>query len=218
VRHEVVRVARGFVDGMRHLAQRRQAGYAMAVIGAHRFWYGLTTVATILLYRNTFEPDDSDAAFAGLSVTVLVSGLGYFTAAIITPMATARMAPRNWIVVLLGLATVVEVFPAALYTQAAIDVSAFFIGVSAQGVKICVDTLVQTHVDDAFRGRVFSAYDVLFNIAFVAAAIVGAVVLPSSGKAYALLAAASAGYLVAAVVYGGLSRSVGPRPEPAARG
>jgi predicted MFS family arabinose efflux permease len=201
IRHELARVARGLVAGLRHLAQRRQAGYALCVIAAHRFWYGLTTVATILLFRNTFEPGDSDAALAGLSVTVLLSGLGYFAAAIVTPMATARMSPRSWIVVLLGLATVAEVVPAALYTPAAIDVSAFFIGVTAQGIKICVDTIVQINVDDAFRGRVFSVYDLMFNAAFVTSAIVGAVVLPTSGKSYALLTVASAGYLAAAVVY-----------------
>ena len=31
---------------------------------------------------------------------------------------------------------------------------------------------MQTHVDDVFRGRVFSLYDVIFNVAFVAAAAV----------------------------------------------
>ena len=44
------------------------------------------------------------------------------------------------------------------------------LGVAAQGSKICVDTIVQESVDDAYRGRVFSFYDVIFNIAFVSAA------------------------------------------------
>ena len=34
------------------------------------------------------------------------------------------------------------------------------LGLASQGIKICVDTFVQTGVDDAFRGRVFSLYDV----------------------------------------------------------
>jgi MFS family permease len=205
LRHELGEVVRGLVAGMRHLRERRQAGYALGAIGVHRFWYGLITVATILLYRNTFEPGDSDAAFAALSVAVLGAGIGYFAAAVLTPIATARLAPRGWILVLLGLAAVVEVFPTALYTRTAIVVGAFFLGLSAQGVKICVDTLVQTHVEDAFRGRVFSIYDVLFNVAFVLAAIVGAVVLPTSGKSYALLLAAAIGYLLTAIVYASLS-------------
>jgi MFS family permease len=205
LRHELAEVVRGLIAGARHLSERRTAGYALAAIGVHRFWYGLVTVATILLYRNTFEPTDSDAAFAALSVAVLGAGIGYFSAAIVTPIATTRLTPRGWILVLLGLAAVVEVFPAALYTQVAIVASAFFLGLSAQGVKICVDTLVQRHVDDAFRGRVFSIYDVLFNVAFVLAAIVGTAVIPASGKSYGLLIACAAGYLLTAAGYGALS-------------
>ena len=73
-------------------------------------------------------------------------------------------------VVLLVLAAVVELFPAGLFTEAGLLPAAFALGLSAQGVKICVDTLVQLNIDDAYRGRVFSLYDVLFNLVFVAAA------------------------------------------------
>jgi MFS family permease len=206
LRDELSAVLRGLVAGVGHLRERRQAGRALAAIGAHRFWYGLVTVATVLLYRNTFEPGDSDAAFAALSIAVLGAGIGYFTAAVVTPLATARLAPRGWILVLLGLAAVVAVFPTALYTRPAIVTAAFFLGLSAQGVKICVDTLVQLHVDDAFRGRVFSLYDLLFNVAFVGAALVAAVVVPTSGKSYALLVVTGAGYLTTGALYAALTR------------
>jgi MFS family permease len=204
--HELGEVVRGLAAGVRHLRARPQAAYALTAIGIHRFWYGLITVATIVLYRNTFEPGDSDAAFAALSIAVLGAGIGYFAAAIVTPIATARLTPRGWILALLGLAAVVEVFPTALYTRAAIVVAAFFLGLSAQGVKICVDTLVQTHVDDAFRGRVFSIYDVMFNLAFVLSASVAAAVVPASGKSYALLVTVALGYLLTAAAYARLSR------------
>jgi MFS family permease len=203
--NELAEVVRGLAAGVRHLRARPVAGYALAVIGVQRLWYGLITVATILLYRNTFEPGDSDAAFAALSIAVLGAGIGYFAAAIVTPIATSRLAPRGWILALLGLSALVQLFPTALYTRAAIVVAAFFLGLSAQGVKICVDTLVQTHVDDGFRGRVFSIYDVTFNVAFVLASIAAAVVVPTSGKSYPLLIAIAIGYLATAVAYASLS-------------
>ena len=74
-------------------------------------------------------------------------------------------------------------------------------GVAAQGSKICVDTIVQTSVDDAYRGRVFSFYDVIFNIAFVSAAAFGAVTLPTDGNSRAVFAVVAVGYAVTAVVY-----------------
>jgi MFS family permease len=188
--------------GLAHLRQRRVAGDALAAIAAHRFCYGLSTVATILLYRSYFHDSrDTDAALAGLSVAVLVSGIGFLVAALLTPMVTERLSPQYWIVVLLGVAAAAETFPGGLYTQPGLLVAAFFLGICAQGVKICVDTLVQTAVDDEFRGRVFALYDVGFNVVFVAAAAVGAVIIPASGKSYPVLALVACGYALAAALY-----------------
>ncbi|QNN54423.1 MFS transporter [Nocardioides mesophilus] len=207
VREAVRHVARGLMDGLRHLAERRPAAYGLAAIGAHRFFYGVSTVALILLYRNYFhDPSESDAAFADLSVAILVSGLGFFAAAFLTPVVTDRIPQRSWIVILLVCAAVTQLFPAALYTRPALLVAAFFLGLASQGIKICVDTLVQVHVDDAFRGRIFSLYDVIFNVAFVAAAAVAAAVLPPDGRSYAVLGVLAVGYLLTALGYARITR------------
>lgn len=206
--HEAVRhVARGMVGGFRHLAERRPAAYGLAAVGAHRFFYGISTVATILLYRNYFHsPDEVTAAFNGLSIAVLVSGLGFLLAAVLTPVVTHRFGSRAWMISLLAAAAFTEVMPGAFYTEASLLVAAFFLGLASQGIKICVDTLVQANIDDAFRGRVFAIYDVIFNVAFVAAAAVAAVVLPADGKSYVIVGAIAAGYALTAVGYGLLTR------------
>jgi MFS family permease len=220
VRRELRRVASGLVAGLRHLRERRPAAHALTVIAAHRFWYGLSVVATVLLYRNYFNaPSDTDAGLAGLSEAVLVSGAGFLTAAVVTPIALQRTSIRSWVITLLLLAAVVQAFPGALYTEPGLLVAAYGLGLSAQGVKICVDTLVQVHIDDAFRGRVFSLYDVIFNVVFVAAAAVGAVVLPEDGKSYAVLATIVVGYLLTAAWYARVTpaRQTAARPtRPAA--
>ncbi len=208
VRRALTNVVIGLLAGLRHLRERPTAAAALGVIAAHRFLYGLTTVATILLYRNYFhDAASTDAALSGLAFAVLASGLGFFTAAVVTPMASARVSLQRWIVLLLVLAAVVQVVPGALFTEWAILLAAFALGLSAQGVKISVDTLVQTSVDDAFRGRVFSVYDVVFNVVFVAAAAVGALVIPSNGKSYPLLLCISLGYGATAGGYVVLQRA-----------
>ncbi len=208
VREAVRHVARGLMDGLRHLARRRPAAYGLSAIGAHRFFYGVSTVSLILLYRNYFHgPGEVDAAFNELSVAVLVSGLGFVTAAVLTPVVTERLPQRTWVLVLLVGAAVTQIFPGALYTRPALLVAAFFLGLASQGIKIVVDTLVQTNIDDAFRGRVFALYDVIFNVAFVAAAGIGAVVLPVDGKSYVVLTAIAAGYLVTAFCYARVTRT-----------
>jgi MFS family permease len=206
VREAVRHVARGLVDGLRHLGERRPAAYGLTAIGLHRFFYGISTMSLILLYRNYFHgPDEVNAAFSELSVAVLVSGVGFVAAAVLTPVVTERITRRAWVLGLLATAAVTQVLPGALYTEPALLVAAFFLGLASQGIKIVVDTIVQTHVDDAFRGRVFSLYDVIFNVAFVAAAAVGSVVLPDTGKSYVVLGAVSAGYALTALWYARVS-------------
>ena len=211
VRDEVRHVVAGLLAGLRHLVERRAAAYGLTAIGAHRFLYGISTVSLILLYRNYFHgPGETDAAFNELSVAVLVSGAGFVAAAVLTPVVTERVAPRTWVLGLLGAAALTQLFPGALFTEPALLVAAFVLGLASQGIKIVVDTLVQTHVDDAFRGRVFSLYDVIFNVAFVAAAAVGAVVLPVTGKSYVVVGAISLGYALTALWYARASRVAEP--------
>jgi len=215
VREAARHVVRGLVGGLVHLRERTPAAYGLVAIGAHRFFYGVSTVSLILLYRNYFhDAGDTGAALGDLSVAILVSGAGFFAAAFVTPVVTDRVPLRGWVLFLLVLGAVVQVFPGALYTRPALLVAAFFLGLASQGIKICVDTLVQGNVDDAFRGRVFALYDVIFNVAFVAAAGAAAVVLPATGKSYPVLGVLAAGYLATALWYARATRTPavpGPR-------
>jgi MFS family permease len=208
LREAVGNATRGLVDGLRHLDDRRPAAYGLAAIGSHRFCYGISTVSLILLYRNYFHDNtEVDAAFNELTVAVLVSGVGFVAAAVLTPIVVERIPGRTWVLVLLCGAGVTQVFPGALYTEPALLVAAFFLGLASQGIKIVVDTLVQTNVDDEFRGRVFSLYDVIFNVAFVAAAAVAGLVLPPDGKSYVVLVAVALGYLATAAWYARVTRT-----------
>ncbi|MFI6681652.1 MFS transporter [Kribbella sp. NPDC050470] len=200
-------IAKGLVDGARHLKERKQAALGLAAIGSLRFFFGLTTVAMILLYRNYFYGADRlDEAFGALAVATAAVGAGLFLAALVTPWATRVMTLRQWITLLFVAAAVVTAIPGGLYTQPALISAGFLTGFCAQGVKISVDTLVQTGVDDVYRGRVFSLYDMIFNVGQVSAAALGALILPDDGKSYAVLAFIVVGFLVTAFLYARLSR------------
>jgi MFS family permease len=207
VRAALGNVVRGLGAALRHLRERRRASMALAVVTVHRFLYGLVAVATVLLYRNTFyDSHHTDQALAGLALAVTLSGLGFGVAAVLTPVVTQRLAPPQWIVALLLGGAVIVVMPGSLFTRWGILVAAFGVGVSAQGVKICVDTIVQTSVDDAFRGRVFSLYDVLFNVAFVGAAGAGVVLVPTSGRSVPLLVGIGVAFALTGGAYAAASR------------
>jgi MFS family permease len=209
VRHVVT----GMVDGLRHLRAHRDPAAGLVVIAGQRYLFGLTAVLLVLLYRNTFHPGDADAAFAALGQATLVGGAGFVTAAVVTPVVTEHIAPARWVVLLLVGAGLVQLVPAADLASGPLLAASFLVGVAAQGIKICVDTFVQRDIADAFRGRVFSVYDVLFNVAFVAAAASSVVLLPEDGRSPATLVVVAVGYLALAVAFV-LMRRPAPAPTP----
>ncbi len=194
-------VAVGLVEGLGHLRSRRDPATGLALIAAQRYLFGLTAVLLLLFFRNGLHPDDPDAAFAALGRTTLAGGAGFLAAAVLTPVVTERVRPHRWIVLLLAGAALVQLLPAVRLGEPTLLVASFGVGLAAQGIKICVDTFVQRDVDDAFRGRVFSLYDVLFNVAFVSAAVSAVVLLPRDGRAPEALTTIAACYLLLAVVF-----------------
>lgn len=199
----------GLLDGARHVRDRRPAAAALGAIGAHRFLYGITTIMTVLLFRNYFAASVT-AGMGGFAVVLVVSGAGYFLAAVVTPPVTERIRKETWIAVQLGIAAVAEFVFAAPFTEVPYIAGAFVLGLAAQCVKLCVDTIVQTTVADTFRGRVFAFYDMIFNGLFVAGFAVAAAMLPPTGRSYPVLALIGGGYAVTAVLYHLAARAAEP--------
>ncbi len=206
IRSAVRTVVVGLMDGARHVWGRGAARDALATIGGVRFAFGISTLITLLLYNNTFT-EGGVAGFAGFSVALAASGAGFFVGAVATPWATQRMAVDTWLATLLccgGAALLAFGLP---FSPALFPVAAFWVGVVAQGVKVVVDTRIQRHVDDAFRGRVFTVYDMLFNGLFIAGAGLSVVVVPPSGVSAAVIVTMAAGF---AVMGGWVVRSRAP--------
>jgi hypothetical protein len=130
-----------------------------------------------------------------------LSGAGFFAGAVITPAVVRRIGKQTWIVALLGLAALTVLVTIAPFREVPLAVGGFVLGLASQGIKISVDVIVQESVLDAYRGRVFSVYDMLFNGVFVGAAAVAAVTLPATGRSFSVLAALFAGWALAAVAY-----------------
>jgi MFS family permease len=133
---------------------------------------------------------------------VLAAGAaGTLLAAAVTPAAVRRWGRARWITGLLVLGGVGQLALGGLFVPWAIVSGVLTLGFVAQGIKICVDTTLQEAVDDDYRGRVFSAYDTLFNVTFVAALLAGALLLPESGMSWPLLLVIGVGYLLTALAF-----------------
>jgi len=198
----VRRVAAGLVDGARHVAARPRARHALYAICGSRLLFGMSTIGSLLLYRNYFTDHGFfRAGLVGLGQVFAVAAVGYVGAAIATPAAAARFGTATWITAMFGLAAVTQLAFGLPFRMDLLLVGAFFLGASASGAKICVDTTVQEEVEDNYRGRVFSLYDTGFNLTFVIAAVIAAFALPPNGKSYAVVFAISGGYALIAASY-----------------
>jgi len=210
LRAELGSVASGLVAGARHLWRRHRARAALGVIGIHRLAFGLATVATILVCRYRLsDPADPDAGLVVVASTVLAGGLGFGLAALVTPIGVRRVGVRTWMITCSVSAAVAQAYIVIVLSLPVLLVSAFFIGLAIQSTKICVDAEVQADVDDAYRGRVFSLYDMIYNAAFVAAAAVAALVLPPDGYSRPALLLMAALYALAAIGYARLAPRIG---------
>ncbi|MEW2432771.1 MFS transporter [Streptomyces caniferus] len=195
LREALLSTVRGLADGLRHLAERRAPARALIAMTVIRFCYGALTVTVLMLCRYSWSSTESEG-LALLGITVVVSGAGFFTAAVLTPWAVARLDAFGWIACCAAMGAVLVPSLGLFFTPGPMLAAAFMLGLGTQGTKISTDTIVQSSVDDAFRGRIFAVYDVLFNVAFVGAAAVAALMLPPDGRSAALLGVVTMLYAV----------------------
>ncbi|MYR27393.1 MULTISPECIES: MFS transporter [unclassified Streptomyces] len=203
VRAALAASAQGLLQGLRHLADpaRRPAARSLAAMALLRFCYGALTVTVLMLCRYAWSTTEEDG-LALLGLALGLSAAGFFVAALLSPWAIRRFGALGWIAGCAALAAVLVGLAGPFFAEPLMMALAFFLGVVTQGAKIATDTVVQSEVEDAYRGRVFSVYDVLFNVAFVAAAGASALVLPGDGRSVALV-------LGVAVIYAGVAALAG---------
>ncbi|MCT2589234.1 MFS transporter [Streptomyces sp. N2-109] len=200
----VAGTARGLLAGLRHLAERRTSARTLAAMALMRFCYGALTVMLLMLCRYAWGDDgpeggNADGGLGLLGLAVGISAGGFLAAAVITPWAVGRAGQLGWLAICAGSAAVLEPALGLTFAPVPMLIAAFVLGLVTQGSKIATDTAVQSSVDDAYRGRVFALYDMLFNVAFVGAAGVASLMLPPDGRSVPLVLTVALIYLGVAV-------------------
>ncbi|WP_124040302.1 MFS transporter [Neoactinobaculum massilliense] len=180
--HALAEAARDLGEGLRYLWRRGTPSAALTTMSLHRFVYGMEFITLILAARNLYtEPTDADHGLALASTLFGAILLGHAVSIVLTPIAHERIAPYQWILICLVGGTAGQLILALTTNFTAVMAGLFIFGIGVQGAKIAVDTIVQSDTADAFRGRAFSIYDVLFNVAECVAAGVCVAVLPTVG-------------------------------------
>jgi len=178
--------------------------------------FGILFVMAILLYRNDFYRSSATVAEAHFGTLVTLAAIGYGCAVLVIPPATRRLSKRACIALLLVASAVVTGTLGETFDQIAYLAWGFLIYLASQGVAICATTILQEEVDDAYRGRLFSFYDVMSNIPLAVGALLSAAFMPLDGRSSAIVGVVAAGYAVFAGGYWLLSRQPPAPEEPSA--
>ncbi|WP_065973670.1 MULTISPECIES: MFS transporter [Williamsia] len=187
-------VAVGLIHGARAVARARGVSGALTAIGAHRLVFGLNTLMLLVLTRHS----TLGGGIAGVGLVAAMTAIGMFFAAILTPISVARWGRRTTLYVALSVGVVAEL-TLLTFNGIVICAAALVLGLIGQMAKLCGDAAMQMDTDDAVRGQVFSFQDAIFNVAYVAAVTVAALVIADNGHSPGLPAAGAVIYLVALV-------------------
>jgi MFS family permease len=205
---ELRRVLRELGDGMRHLARTPRAVAPITSITFDQFGQGVLTVLSLVVFRERFKE-----GVGSFSYLVGAGGVGVFLGIATVGPLEQRFGKERLIAIAFAAGGVCALLVAADITGVTVLFASFAVGLTFAWKKIPVDTMVQESLPDAYRGRVFSVYDVVYNLARVVAAGVAIPLLPLLGVPW-FVAVIGIGFLLWAPV---LPRWLRRAPEVAIR-
>ena len=187
--------------GLRKIGHTIPARRALTITTAQRILFGALMVWTIVVIRFTLHGTRTHEgrALVALGSVALFAGAGLLLASVIAPLLVRHRGVRQAAAIALGVAAIGCATPLVTFRLGAMLVAWLLVGLGAQVVKITVDTVLQRSMNDRLRGRVFIAYDLVFNLAFMLGVAIVAALPLSLMEGAAVPGVAAALYVTAAV-------------------
>jgi len=202
--HEMPEENKGFkeiLEGLKILRRHPDALRGIFAVGMQRSGITALTLMALLLERNTFNDSaNPEAGLAGFGRALAIAGIGIGLGAVISPYGVLKFGRHKWMRILMFACIPPLLIYAFSVNEITMIGSAFFVGLCGQGIKVTNDALVQSKINDEFRGRVFAFYDVAVNAGIVMGAIGAALLLPDTGVTSLLPFVIALVYLFAATV------------------
>lgn len=176
LRHQLQRVTVELADGLRHVVQTPRAVGPITSIGLDQIGQGLILVLALVVFRERF-----DQGVGSFSWLIGAGGVGVFAGLATIGALDRRFARERIISGAFAVGGVAVLLVSLLVTPWTLLLASFFVGLTFAWKKVPVDTMVQEAVPDGLRGRVFAAYDVVYNVARLTAAVIAIPLLPTLG-------------------------------------
>lgn len=182
MRDEFRNALSGLAAGFRYMVQSGRALSSMVAVAFQRWAFGALTVHALLLSRNSWSNNNTtDEAVLYFGLCAGAAALGAFTAALLSTFllsdrnekSTPGITPHRQVHLIAAMTAATALSVVVTFvgyqsgTLAAVCATAASLGFAGQLLKINADTTIQRTIDDAHRGRVFSIFDMMINVALV---------------------------------------------------
>ncbi len=187
-------------EGFEFLRVHTDAARGIFATAVHRGGLTALTLTALLLERNSFnDPAFPEQGLKGFGYALSFAGIGVFLGAFLAPYGVSKFGRHRWIRFAIFTSAACPLILATVQTQVTLILTAFLTSFFGQNLKVTNDALVQSKIDDYYRGRVFAVYDVLVNGAIVTGGLIAALLLPTSGLGSTVPLCVSAAYFLVGI-------------------
>jgi MFS family permease len=198
---EVRDVANEMVEGARTVSRNARVVYALTAITLIQIIVGGMSGVLVFYFIHVLKLSVGSAV--GI-LGVLAAGIGL--GVLIVPFIGRRMRHDRLIPLALAVGGFGNLIAAPHFSRTSGTIGTILIGVSYALAKIPVDTIVQEEMADMVRGRAFSLYDMLFNVARVAGIAVVAVAYQLHAESGKIVWAIAIIFFAAAIAFASWER------------
>jgi MFS family permease len=165
-------IAVELLNGVREIWKRPQARVPLIGIFVLRTIAMFVAITAILFIKEQFGVDERGGRLGSAALALGAAGVGAFVGAVTAPLLGRRLLNGGLIITGFLISAVGILIFGGIVSIVAVMGLTFFGGYGAFVTKVAVDAQVQHALPDEYRGRAFALYDILYNLASVAAGVI----------------------------------------------
>jgi MFS family permease len=184
------------IDGARIVSRNARVVYALAAITTIQLLVGAMSGVLVYFFIHILALKVGSAAFV---LGVLAAGIG--AGVVLVPFIGRRMRHDTLVPLAFVVGGLGNLVAAPHFSKIDALIGTVLVGISYALAKIPVDTIVQEEMADMVRGRAFSLYDMIFNLARVVGIGVVGIAYEQHADSGMLVWGIAAVFFVAALVF-----------------
>jgi MFS family permease len=166
LRHQLRRVGFEFKDGIKHIVHTPRAIGPIVTISIDQMGQGFVLVLALVVFRERFK--EGVGSFSWL---IGAGGVGVLLGLLTVGRLDGRFRREMIVAGSFVMGGVTLLLVALFLDRWTVLLASFAVGLAFAWKKVPVDTMVQEAVPDGLRGRVFSVYDVSYNLSRLGAGL-----------------------------------------------